>query len=72
MNEAMTCMFNTKSSNIAGYCHHHHKYMTVKQIRCLNCLQKQCYHLKKNEEHKWWSQRDEKKAMRKARKAKYM
>ena len=45
--------------------------MTVKQIKCKQCLQKQCWHLEKNEKHKWWAQRAEKKEMRKARKAKY-
>lgn len=72
MSEVRVCMFNTKSSNIAGYCHHHNHYMTVKQIKCLSCLQKQCHHLKKNEEHKWWAQREQKRAMRQARKEKYM
>ena len=71
MNEVKTCMFNTRSSNVAGYCRHHNKYMTVKQIKCMNCLQKQCWHLEKNEMHKWWKQRAEKKQLRKERKARF-
>ena len=71
MNEVKRCMFNTQSSNIAGYCNHHHKHMTVKQIKCMNCLQKQCWHLEKNEEHRWWAQRAEKKQLRKERKERF-
>lgn len=69
--EKKLCMFNTESSNVAGYCKLHSTHMTVRQIKCKNCLQKQCWHLERNEEHKWWKQRAEKKEMRKARKAKY-
>ena len=69
--EKKTVMFNTKSNNVAAYCKHHNCGMTVKQIRCKNCLQKQCWHLERNYDHKWWAQRAEKKEMRKARKAKY-
>ena len=71
MNEVKICMFNTYSSNVAGYCRRHKKYMTVKQIKCMNCLQKQCWHLEKNEMHKWWKQRAEKKQLRKERKERF-
>jgi hypothetical protein len=71
MEERKMCMFNTESNNVAGYCKLHSKHMTVKQIKCLNCLQKQCWHLKRNEEHKWWQQREEVKQKRKARKARF-
>ena len=54
-----------------GFCKHHHCYLTVKQLRKHNCLQKQCWHLERNYEHKWWAQREERKQLRKARKAKY-
>ena len=70
--EDRVCLFNTKSNNVAAYCNHHHCGMTVKQMKCKQCLQKQCWHLERNEEHKWWKQRAEKKEMRKARKTKYM
>ena len=63
-----TCLFNTHSDNVAGYCKLHHCSMTVKQIRCKECLQKQCWHLVKNEEHQWWRQRELTKQKRKAKK----
>lgn len=62
-----TCLFNTKSNNVAGYCKHHHCNMTVKQIKCKNCLQKQCWYLIKNEDHEWWTQRANTKQKRKER-----
>ena len=62
------CLFNTQSENVAGYCKHHHCAMTVKQMRCKNCLQKQCHHLVKNEEHQYWRQREAMKQKRKSRK----
>jgi len=42
--------------------------MTVKQMKAKNCLQKQCWHLAKNEEHPYWRQRDNTKQKRKNRK----
>jgi hypothetical protein len=42
--------------------------MTVKQMRAKNCLQKQCRHLVKNENHQYWRQRDLVKQKRKDRK----
>lgn len=50
-----------------GYCTHHRKYLTVKQVRQHNCLGKQCWYLKKNEQHDWWRQRDVVKQKRKAK-----
>jgi hypothetical protein len=41
--------------------------MTVKQIKCKECLKKQCWYLRKNESHEWWKQRE---IMKKKRKAK--
>ena len=61
------CMFNTQSNNVAGYCKYHKCRMTVKQIRCKNCLQKQCWHFIKNEQHPWWKQRMDVKQKRKER-----
>ena len=43
--------------------------MTVKQMKQKECLQKQCWHLVKNEEHQYWRQREVMKQKRKARKA---
>ena len=54
MNE---CMFNSYSNNCCAYCKHHHCYMTVKQMKAKGCLQKQCWHLVKNENHQYWKQR---------------
>lgn len=51
-----------------GYCVHHRKYLTVKQLKQHDCLKKQCFHLIKNTEHNWWKQRENKKAKRVARK----
>ena len=62
------CLFNTQSDNVAAYCRLHRCSMTVKQIKCKNCLQKQCFHLVKNEEHQYWKQRAMAKQKRKNRK----
>jgi hypothetical protein len=42
--------------------------MTVKQMKSKECLQKQCWHLVKNEEHAYWKQRETMKQKRKDRK----
>ena len=63
-----TCLFNTQSDNIAGYCKLHHCNLTVKQIKHKECLGKQCWHLKKNENHDWWRQREVIKQKRKENK----
>lgn len=52
------CLYNTHSDNVAGYCMLHHCNLTVKQIKCRECLGKQCHHLRKNENHDWWRQRE--------------
>ena len=65
-----TCLFNTHSNNIAAYCKFHKCGMTVKQMRCKNCLSKQCWHLVKNESHQYWAQREIMKQKRKERKNK--
>jgi hypothetical protein len=64
-----TCLFNTNSDNVAGWCQHHNCALTVKQIKCKNCLGKQCWYLRKNETHDWWRQREIIKQKRKERKA---
>lgn len=43
----------------AGYCLLHHGALTVKQIRIKRCLDKECWHLERNEEHPWWKQRED-------------
>lgn len=62
------CLFNTHSNNVAAYCRYHRCGMTVKQMRCKNCLGKQCRHLAKNDEHPYWRQREVMKQKRKDRK----
>lgn len=49
-----------------GYCHFHKKALTVKMLRQHECLQKQCKHLEKYEEHEWWNQRALEKQKKKA------
>ena len=62
------CMFNSYSNNCCAYCRHHHCSMTVKQMKAKGCLQKQCWHLVKNEQHAYWRQREVIKEKRKQRK----
>ena len=70
--EVKMCLFNTKSSNVAAYCRLHKCNMTVKQIKCKECLNKQCWYLQKNEDHNWWKQREIIKQKKKARKMRYV
>ena len=62
------CLFNTHSDNVAAYCRYHKCNMTVKQMRCKNCLGKNCWYLVKNENHQYWRQREVMKQKRKDRK----
>ena len=61
-------LFNGYSNNCCAYCKLHKCAMTVKQMKAKECLNKQCYHLIKNEEHQIWKQRARTKALRKERK----
>lgn len=56
-----------KKERACGYCHYHHKYLTVKMVKAHECLQKQCDALQKYD-HEWWRQRDLKKQRKKANK----
>ena len=58
-------------SKACGYCRHHHKYLTVKQVKQHNCLGKQCWHLQKYEQHDWWRQREVIKQKRKEKKGRW-
>lgn len=51
-----------------GYCHYHKAALTVKTLKCHECLKKQCDALKKYEEHDFWRQHEQKKERRKAKK----
>ena len=53
----MECLFNTASNNVVAYCKYHRCGMTVGQMKCKNCLGKQCHYLIKNEQHDYWRQR---------------
>ena len=55
-----------------AFCNHHHCYLTVRQVKQHKCLGKQCWYLKKREDHEWWKQRELTKQRRKDRKARYM
>lgn len=57
-----------EKSRACAFCRHHHCYLTVKQVRQHECLQKQCWYLQKNESHDWWRHREVMKQKRKARK----
>ena len=54
-------------SRAVGYCHYHKAALTVKTMKCHECLKKQCGALKKYEEHDFWRQHEQKKELRKAR-----
>ena len=62
------CLYNTSSDNVAAWCTYHKCGITVKQMRCKECLKKQCYYLKKNEQHEYWKQRERLKQKKKDRK----
>lgn len=62
------CLFHSCSNNVAAYCRYHRASMTVKQMKCKNCLQKECKHLIKNEAHQYWKQKELVKQRRKVRK----
>ena len=62
-------LYNNYSDNCCAYCKLHHCSMTVKQMRKKECLQKQCWHLEKNEAHDFWRQHARMKELRKERKA---
>lgn len=62
------CLFNSESNNCCAYCKFHYASMTVKQMRAKNCLQKECRHLIKNENHSYWRQREMIKQKKKAKK----
>ena len=51
-----------------GYCHFHKAALTVKTMKCHECLKKQCDALTKYESHDFWRQHEQKKEMRKSRK----
>lgn len=57
-------------SKVVGYCKYHRAALTVRTLKCHECLNKQCNALQKCEEHDYWRQRAQKKEWRMARKEK--
>jgi hypothetical protein len=57
-----------EKNRACAFCSHHRCYLTVKQVKQHNCLGKQCWYLRKNEQHDWWRQREVVRQRRKARK----
>ena len=51
-----------------GYCKFHNAALTVKTMKCHECLKKQCDALERYGEHDFWRQHEQKKELRKARK----
>lgn len=52
-----------------GYCKRHGCHLTCNTLKRHECLRKQCYFLNKHEEHEYWKQRAEKRAMKKAKRS---
>ena len=61
----------TKDSRLVAWCKLHEGYLTVKQLRTKQCLQKQCHHLEKIG-HSWWRKREKDKQLKKERKRRLM
>jgi len=61
-------LYSGYSANCCAYCKLHRCGMTAKQMKKKDCLNKQCYHLEKYEDHPIWEQRRRKKEKRKAEK----
>ena len=51
-----------------GFCPYHNVALTTKTLKRHDCLGKQCNALQRYEEHDFWRQHEQKKAIRKARK----
>jgi hypothetical protein len=55
-------------SKVVGYCKYHKTALTVRTLKCHECLKKQCNALEKREEHDYWRQHEQKKQWRKSKK----
>lgn len=60
-------IFGGKPKNPAAYCNLHDGALTVKEMKRKGCLKKQCWHLRKNEHHEYWKQRNLMKTRRESR-----
>lgn len=56
------------SSKSVAYCKRHGCHLTCNTLKQRGCLGKQCHFLDKHEEHDYWRQRAQKKAIKKANK----
>jgi hypothetical protein len=55
-------------SRAVGYCPYHKAALTVKTMKRHQCLKKQCSALERYEEHDFWRQHAQKKAIKKTKK----
>lgn len=62
-------LYGGVSQNCCGYCRLHGCGVTVKQLRKKECLQKQCFHLRRYAEHDFWRERERVHQLRLARRA---
>ena len=62
-------LYNGCSDNCCAWCSLHRCSMTFRQVRAKDCLNKQCRHLVKVEDHPVWQQRARIKVLRRERKA---
>ena len=51
----MRTLYGNFSDNCCGYCKLHHVGVTVRQMRLKQCLEKQCTHFRRLEEHPHWT-----------------
>lgn len=61
-------LYNAYARNPCAYCKSKDCSLTVKQVKAKKCLQKQCWHLVKYEDHEWWKQRELMKQKKKEKK----
>lgn len=59
--------YGSRTGNSCAYCWKHHLAMTPKQLQRRECLKRQCDALQRFD-HPFWDKREERKAMRLARK----
>lgn len=64
MNEdLLECAFHQKAkrTRCVAYCENHKCYLTIVQLKSMKCLQKQCKHLTRIENHQFWIERAKRK-----------
>lgn len=67
MNDLVECAFHQKAkrTRCVAYCVKHKCYLTIIQLKNMNCLQKQCKYLIKIESHQFWIKRAKRKKRKK-------